>query len=55
LDPEHAINKPNLQLATFKTPKIPMRIKTIRKINRPSAVVEKNESKSPKEEAVAEC
>ena len=55
VDPEHAIIKPNLQLATFKTPKIPMRIKTIRKINKPSAVAEEAEDKSTKEEAVAEC
>lgn len=33
VNPEHVANKPNLQLATWKKPVIPMRVKTIRKIN----------------------
>ena len=33
VDPKHEEKKPNLQLATFRTPVIPMRMKTVRKIN----------------------
>ena len=33
VNPEHMKNKPNFQLATFKTPVIPMKMRSIRKLN----------------------